>query len=53
MTSGTHSPMLDRGIGLGYVPPRAPRREPSSTIDVRGKERRATVVPKPIYKKES
>jgi aminomethyltransferase len=52
VTSGTHSPMLDKGIGMGYV--RTGGAAPGSelTIDVRGKERRATVVPKPIYKRE-
>ena len=52
VTSGTHSPMLDRGIGLGYV--RAMLAEPGTelTIDVRGRARRATVVKKPIYEKE-
>jgi aminomethyltransferase len=51
VTSGSHSPMLDRGIGMGYVP--AEHAEPGSTltIDVRGRERRAEVVKKPIYKK--
>jgi aminomethyltransferase len=52
VTSGTHSPMLDRGVGLGYVP--APRASPGEkiTIDVRGKERGAHIVQKPIYKRE-
>jgi aminomethyltransferase len=52
VTSGTHSPMLDRGIGMGYVP--AALAEPGGqiTIDVRGKLRRAKIVPKPIYKRE-
>jgi len=52
VTSGTHSPMLDRGIGMGYVP--VAQAEPGTelTIDVRGRERRARVVPKPIYKRE-
>jgi aminomethyltransferase len=52
VTSGTHSPMLDRGIGLGYVP--AAQAEPGAelTIDVRGRDRRARVVKKPIYKRE-
>ena len=53
VTSGTHSPMLDRGIGLGYVPAANAAPGTALAIDVRGKDRRATVVPKPIYKKES
>jgi aminomethyltransferase len=52
VTSGSHSPMLDRGIGMGYVP--AEHAEPGATltIDVRGRERRAEIVKKPIYKRE-
>jgi aminomethyltransferase len=52
VTSGTHSPMLDQGIGMGYVP--AAQAEPGSelTIDLRGRPRRARVVKKPIYKRE-
>src|SRR6184192_4074612 len=41
VTSGTHSPMLDRGIGLGYVPADAAAPDTPLTIDVRGKPRRA------------
>jgi aminomethyltransferase len=52
VTSGTHSPMLDKGIGMGYVPADAAGPGNELLIDVRGKERRATVVPKPIYKRE-
>jgi len=52
VTSGTHSPMLDKGIGMGYVPAGSAGPGTELTIDVRGKERRATVVPKPIYKRE-
>jgi aminomethyltransferase len=52
VTSGTHSPMLERGIGMGYV--QADMAEPGTelTIDVRGRDRRASVVKKPIYKRE-
>jgi aminomethyltransferase len=52
VTSGTHSPMLERGIGLGYVPAAlaAPRTELS--VDVRGRPRRARVVKRPIYNRE-
>ena len=53
VTSGTHSPMLDRGIGMGYVPAAQAVNGAELVIDVRGRARRATVVPKPIYKKES
>ncbi len=52
VTSGTHSPMLDRGIGLGYVPVALAGAGGKLTIDVRGNDRAATVVPKPIYKRE-
>jgi aminomethyltransferase len=52
VTSGSHSPMLDVGIGMGYVP--AARAVPGTTltIDVRGKPRAARVVKKPIYERE-
>jgi aminomethyltransferase len=52
VTSGTHSPTLDVGIGMGYVP--ADRAAPGTglTIDVRGRPRRASIVKKPIYQRE-
>jgi aminomethyltransferase len=52
VTSGTHSPMLDVGIGMGYVPAERATPGEALTIDVRGKPRRARVVKKPIYVKE-
>jgi aminomethyltransferase len=52
VTSGTHSPMLDRGVGLGYVPAAASALESELKIDVRGNQRRAHVVKRPIYKRE-
>jgi aminomethyltransferase len=52
VTSGTHSPMLDRGIGLGYVPAGASAPGTDLAIDVRGKSRRAKVVKRPIYRRE-
>ncbi len=52
VTSGTHSPMLDRGIGMGYVPAASASPDTELVIDVRGKSRRARVVKKPIYRKE-
>ncbi|MGH3130669.1 MAG: glycine cleavage system aminomethyltransferase GcvT [Gaiellaceae bacterium] len=50
VTSGTHSPMLDVGIGLGYVPAGASEPGSEITVDVRGKPRRARIVKKPIYR---
>ena len=52
VTSGTHSPMLDRGIGMGYVPAGSAAPDTELVIDVRGKSRRARVVKRPIYKRE-
>jgi aminomethyltransferase len=52
VTSGTHSPMLDRGIGLGYVPAELAAPGSELMIDVRGRPRRAEVVKKPIYKRK-
>ena len=52
VTSGTHSPSLDVGIGLGYVPVGQAEVGSELEIDVRGKPRRARVVQKPIYRKE-
>jgi aminomethyltransferase len=52
VTSGTHSPMLDRGIGMGYVPAASAAPGTELTIDVRGRPRRARVVKRPIYKRE-
>jgi len=52
VTSGTHSPMLDRGIGMGYVPSGRASPDSELVIDVRGKPRRARVVKKPIYRQE-
>jgi aminomethyltransferase len=52
VTSGTHSPMLDRGIGMGYIAAGLADPGRELTIDVRGKPRRARIVAKPIYKRE-
>jgi aminomethyltransferase len=52
VTSGTHSPMLDVGIGMGYVPAAQASPDTELTIDVRGRPRRARVVRKPIYTRE-
>jgi aminomethyltransferase len=52
VTSGTHSPLLDIGIGLGYVPASSSAPGSELTIDVRGKPKRARVVKKPFYERK-
>jgi glycine cleavage system T protein (aminomethyltransferase) len=52
VTSGTHSPMLDQGIGMGYVPAELAAPGTELTIDVRGRHRKARTVKKPIYRRE-
>ena len=52
VTSGSHSPMLERGIGMGYVPASLAQPGTEVTVDVRGRLRRAGVVKKPIYSRE-
>jgi aminomethyltransferase len=49
VTSGTHSPSLERGIGMAYV--LADLAEPGTEveIDVRGKARPARIESKPLY----
>jgi len=53
VTSGTMSPMLDVGIGMAYVPAASAKAGTELVVDVRGRTRKAEVVKKPIYKKES
>jgi aminomethyltransferase len=52
VTSGTHSPTLDRGIGLAYLPRASAAAGTAISIDVRGRARRASVARRPIYKRE-
>jgi aminomethyltransferase len=52
VTSGSLSPMLDVGIGMGYVETAAAAPDTELTIDVRGRARKARVVKKPIYKRD-
>jgi len=53
VTSGSLSPMLDVGMGLGYVPAEMASPGTALTIDVRGRPRGAEVVRKPIYRREA
>ena len=52
VTSGTLSPMLDVGIGLGYVPAALAEVGTEITVDLRGRPRRARIVRKPFYQRE-
>jgi aminomethyltransferase len=52
VTSGSLSPMLEIGIGLGYVPAELAAPETRLRIDVRGRPKAARVVKKPIYRRE-
>ena len=51
VTSGTQSPSLNLGIGLGYVPTEFAKPGAKIEIEIRGKRFAAVVVPKPIYRK--
>jgi aminomethyltransferase len=51
VTSGTQSPLLNIGIGMGYVPPEFAKPDTKIEIEIRGKHFAAVVVPKPIYRK--
>jgi aminomethyltransferase len=51
VVSGTQSPSLNLGIGMGYVPPELVKPETKIEIEIRGKRFSAVVVPKPIYRK--
>jgi aminomethyltransferase len=51
VTSGTLSPCLEIGIGMGYVPAERATEGTELAIDVRGKERPAVVAKKPLYSK--
>jgi glycine cleavage system aminomethyltransferase T len=52
VVSGTQSPSLGLGIGLGYVPPEMSRPGTNLEIEIRGRKSIAQVVSKPIYRKE-
>jgi aminomethyltransferase len=51
VTSGTQSPSLNNGIGLGYVPATAATPGTRIQVEVRGRAFAAVIVPKPIYRK--
>jgi aminomethyltransferase len=53
VTSGTMSPCLEIGIGMGYVPVAAAEPGTPIEVDVRGKKRPAEVRKRPLYSKET
>ena len=52
VVSGTQSPSLGIGIGLGYVPPEYVAPGNTIEIEIRGKRSPAQIVKKPIYQKQ-
>jgi aminomethyltransferase len=53
VVSGTQSPSLGIGIGLGYVPPELAKSQTAVEIEIRGRRAPAVVVAKPIFRKTS
>jgi aminomethyltransferase len=51
VVSGTQSPSLGVGIGMGYVPPESAKAGTGIEIEIRGKRAAAVIVAKPIYRK--
>jgi aminomethyltransferase len=51
VVSGTQSPSLNVGIGLGYAPPEFSKPGTEIEIEIRGKLASAVVVKKPFYRK--
>ena len=54
VTSGTQSPILDRGIGLGYVPNKPAYTEPGQSLRIAGRRRtfEAVVKTPPLHEDE-
>ena len=53
VTSGTMSPSLKIGIGIGYVEKKYSNISQKLCIDVRGKKKQAIIVKPPFYKNGS
>jgi aminomethyltransferase len=51
VVSGTQSPSLNVGLGMGYVPPDSAKPGTAIQIEIRGKRAAAQIVPKPFYRK--
>jgi aminomethyltransferase len=52
VTSGNFSPLLQKGIGLGYVPTRFAEPGASILIEIRSKSVPANIVKPPFYKRK-
>lgn len=50
VTSGTQSPSLNLGIGMGFVPSALAKPDAKIEVEIRGRRFAAVIVPKPIYK---
>jgi len=53
VTSGTQSPSLGFGVGMGYVPSELANPDRLIEIEIRGKRAPALVVSKPLYRKST
>jgi len=53
VTSGNLSPLLQKGIGLGYVPPHTSAIGSSICIDIRGRALPAVITKPPFYRKRA
>jgi aminomethyltransferase len=51
VVSGTQSPSMNAGVGMGYVPPQFAKAGTKIEIEIRGKRAPAEIVAKPIYRK--
>jgi aminomethyltransferase len=51
VVSGTQSPSLNLGIGMGYAPSEFAKTDTKIEVEIRGKRFAAVVVKKPIYRK--
>jgi glycine cleavage system T protein (aminomethyltransferase) len=51
VVTGTQSPSLGIGVGMGYVPPELSKPQTPITIEIRGKQSPAIVMAKPLYRK--
>ncbi len=52
VTSGNHAPSLNKGIGMGYVPPLFAELGGEILIDIRGNAAPAVIVHRPFYKRK-